>query len=450
MSSTGTDPDTLIERAQSERSSLTEDAVVAYEWFDDRCGEMVVRGEAVSQIADHLDCDEEWANTVISDLVGDSVDPVQQIRTDGTKYVGIIDFEAFEEEGAYGYELYDDVDGRRKRVVCAQCVRNAETPSDVSHATAGDGSLPDDAEYDRLLNRVTSHYASAHDCAPNEIEVGASLIAGTTIDGNTTWHAGNDGQGSGLDADSVKGRDLSSEFDGHTSETDNVHGAPDGADLAHEETLIETFPTELETDQSLFVDVDGNITARSADTDVFTVADEDERLALDQATQGDFAIQEDIEQTFVFTGGDVDDDDNWSEFSFNRYTDTEAVEAVDAEVTESADSVSALDTEVSGKADAGDVSDIQQSSDVDHDSTAGGTGGTPHDHADPDDPVTQFGTGELQNGQMLTAEDGSLTGVESDIDTVQVPDVDSLPEQVEGPTIAYIDAEDEYARVNKE
>jgi len=37
------------------------------------------------------------------------------------------------------------------------------------------------------------------------VEVGASLVSGTTIAGNTTWHAGNDGSGSALDADTLRG-----------------------------------------------------------------------------------------------------------------------------------------------------------------------------------------------------------------------------------------------------
>jgi len=38
-------------------------------------------------------------------------------------------------------------------------------------------------------------------------------------------------------------------------------------------------------------------------------------------------------------------------------------------------------------ASTNDVSSIQSSADVSHDNTTGGTSGTPHDHADPDDPV---------------------------------------------------------------
>lgn len=37
----------------------------------------------------------------------------------------------------------------------------------------------------------------------------ASLLTGTTIAGNTAWHSGNDGAGSGLDADTLDGTELS-------------------------------------------------------------------------------------------------------------------------------------------------------------------------------------------------------------------------------------------------
>jgi len=42
-----------------------------------------------------------------------------------------------------------------------------------------------------------------------DLEPGASLASGTTIGGNTAWHAGNDGTGSGLDADLLDGQDAS-------------------------------------------------------------------------------------------------------------------------------------------------------------------------------------------------------------------------------------------------
>ena len=51
-------------------------------------------------------------------------------------------------------------------------------------------------------------------------------------------------------------------------------------------------------------------------TQTFTVADEDERLALD-VEEGDVAIQTDNETTFIFTGGDPSVDENWSVIEFD-------------------------------------------------------------------------------------------------------------------------------------
>ena len=224
MSQSGVSPADVIGRAESERNSLTADAEKAYEWFSERVEEMYSRSEAAAAIAELLECDEDHAHRIISDLVDDVVDPVQQIRTRNDKYVGIIDFEAFDAEGAYGYEVYDDVDGRHKRVVCAKCVEEAETAGEVVYAESGPGEIPHDSGYQPLLNRVTSHYANNHETAPEDVTIGASLIAGTTINSNTTWHAGNDGQGSGLDADQVRGRNLATEFDDHESADSGVHG----------------------------------------------------------------------------------------------------------------------------------------------------------------------------------------------------------------------------------
>ena len=519
MSGVGVDPNVLIEQAESEKSTLSEDAEVAYSWFDDRLGEMFPRNEAVGGVAELLDCDDRWAARVIADLVDDVVDPVQQIRSNGEKYVGIIDFETFPDAGAYGYEAYDDVDGRRKRMVCAKCVQESTTAAEVTYAEAGTGSIPDDAGYDRLLNRITSHYANNHEDAPDGIEIGASLVAGTTVNSNTAWHAGNDGQGSGLDADTLKDRDVGSELDdhegestgvhgvgddeiestsgaqakvddhatenvgvhgagssglassddveaqvgNHADETEGVHGAPANVALVHEGTPVENLTTELAEGQSLAIDSDGNIVSREADTDVHPVADEEERLALDEATQGDYAIQEDTDTTYILSGGDPSVDDNWSEIEFNRYTDGEAVEAVDAEVTESAASVSGLDTEVSGKADSADVSDIQASPDVDHDQTQGGTAGNPHadsahvsdvsdiqasSDVDHDQTTNRTHDGDELSPATLEAEDSVTVGGPHDDYEVEFLGVfqseADLPDGT-NPALAYVVDENEFA-----
>lgn len=48
----------------------------------------------------------------------------------------------------------------------------------------------------------------ADDLFDDEVTTGATLDSGTTVGGNTVYHLGNDGQGSGLDADTVDGGDV--------------------------------------------------------------------------------------------------------------------------------------------------------------------------------------------------------------------------------------------------
>ena len=50
-------------------------------------------------------------------------------------------------------------------------------------------------------------------------------------------------------------------------------------------------------------------------TNTFVVADEAERLALD-VQEGDVAIQQDVDETYIFTGGDATNTANWSQILF--------------------------------------------------------------------------------------------------------------------------------------
>jgi len=118
---------------------------------------------------------------------------------------------------------------------------------------------------------------------------------------------------------------------------------------------------------------------------------------------------------------------------------------------EKVDAHEELDNPHADSANVADVSDIQQSSDVVHDNTTGGTGGTPHDHADPNDPVTQFGVGAVNDGEALVNEGGTLTGgpAGGEIDLIEVVDIDGLPdpENVTSATIAYVENKDDYVGV---
>jgi len=175
------------------------------EWFHDDEGDLRERNAVINTIAEEFELDVGTANTVVSALVADVVDPVVQARTDDGDYVGVMQYHEF--EGCYGYLDVHDVVGTRKRVVCAQCVQTATADTDVRHATEGAGSFGPQHEWADLVAGVHDHYEDAHDVVPDAVETGATLASGSTIGGNTAWHAGNDGYGSGLDAATLVGYD---------------------------------------------------------------------------------------------------------------------------------------------------------------------------------------------------------------------------------------------------
>jgi len=255
------DPDQVIETAERQREAIREHYLPAVEWFLENPG-MGPRHEVVADLAAHLEVDEETANAVVGHLVEDEADPVQQVvqPKDG-KFVGVIDHA--EHDWYYAYDRYDDVEGRQRRAVCAHCVHEERAAAEVVHFSRA----PD--EYDRGLAETALglHYQVDHgerplvqvleedldldvsafirrhelsgpahislrdvtrrldtdpdlqaargDGADNlsvpdvDVEPGASLVSGTTIGGQTAWHAGNDGSGTGLDADTVDGKEAS-------------------------------------------------------------------------------------------------------------------------------------------------------------------------------------------------------------------------------------------------
>lgn len=196
----------IISEATAEQEELYRHVRDAADWFHEHEGELFQREEAVKYLEEKLDVDSRIAANLVAELVSDIVDPVVQVMVGVQRYVGVAEY--VEGDGWYGYVDYDDAFGARNRVVCAQCVHESETDLTVTHATGGDGSFRDepDATYDELAEAIEEHYEEAHDgIVPEDVETGASLISGTTIGGNTAWHAGNDGGGSGLDADTVDG-----------------------------------------------------------------------------------------------------------------------------------------------------------------------------------------------------------------------------------------------------
>jgi len=185
-------PEELIEGVEEEQKIRGELATDALQWFlDGNVEEFFPRGAVVEELSEELGVSASRANTAISDTVGDIVDPVQQITRRNNKYVGVIDYKVFSDEGAYGYIDFDDRKGERKRVVCARCVEKHKYDENITHATQGEGSSKSDATWQQLLNKVTAHYADNHTKPPSEIEPGASLVSGTTIGGNTAFHTGN-------------------------------------------------------------------------------------------------------------------------------------------------------------------------------------------------------------------------------------------------------------------
>jgi len=186
-------PDELIAEVKDKQQTRGELATEALQWFlDGNVGEVFPRGDVVDRLSNELDIPKHQANTAISDTVGDIVDPVQQVVKGDKKYVGVIDYKIFNDEGAYGYVDFDDRKGGRKRVVCARCVEEHKYDENITHATQGEGSSNKDATWQRLLNQVTGHYADNHIKPPSDIEPGASLVSGTTISGNTAFHSGNE------------------------------------------------------------------------------------------------------------------------------------------------------------------------------------------------------------------------------------------------------------------
>lgn len=267
------DPDDVIEEAEREREAIREHYLPAVEWFLDTPG-LERREEVVEDLAAGLELEEQVARAVVSHLVSDDMDPVQQVtKPSEGRFVGVI---SYAEHGwFYTFDRYDDVEGRQTRAVCARCVREAESEAAVSHYTRSATDYDHDAATAALglhhrvdhedasvgtavrdllgvapgalaesdsegltvdravasieergsLSRVGNRVRSA---IPDlDVDPGATLVSGTTMGGNQAWHAGNvsggsnvtvgttsislsQGSGSGLNADQVDGREASS------------------------------------------------------------------------------------------------------------------------------------------------------------------------------------------------------------------------------------------------
>ena len=98
-------PDELTAKVKQEQEETSDLAVETLQWFlDDNCiGELYPRPDVVQALSEHLEVDNRKASIAASSVVGDIVDPVQQVTTEEGKFVGIIDYKVYDDSGAYGY-----------------------------------------------------------------------------------------------------------------------------------------------------------------------------------------------------------------------------------------------------------------------------------------------------------------------------------------------------------
>ena len=234
------DAEAVIARSDARAERLHTLLRPVAEWFHAREGKMFTRQEAARRVAGALGVPhtQRDINRTIGDLVGDGVDPVVQVQTDDGKYVGVVEYD----EGPfwYTYTAYHTGAGAVRKGVCAACVAEAEREQDV-YAPQWTHDAYDE---ETLRGLMTAHHAARHagytptavldtyapgatvgddvspaDIAPHmdhaayiddhdfgDVLTGATLVSTTTTtSGDTFWHAGNDGSGSGLDADLIRG-----------------------------------------------------------------------------------------------------------------------------------------------------------------------------------------------------------------------------------------------------
>lgn len=195
------DAQDIIEQAKAEKERERELLRDVAEFFHEHEGELFERYEAVSKLteADSISSDDErLLHRVVGNLAADRVDPVQNVVKDDAKYIGVIEYA--EHDYWYEYVEHDDVHGRVNVGVCAQCVQDADNDAQVAK---GVGTT------EELSEKIRDHYDAEHSEDPESVETGATLVAGTTIAGNSAIHSANDGVGSGLDADLYRGGGIS-------------------------------------------------------------------------------------------------------------------------------------------------------------------------------------------------------------------------------------------------
>jgi len=187
----------IIEQASAEREEMQSLLRPVAEFFHEHEGELFEKYEALEELAqaDSVPSeDERLLGRVMGNLAADRVDPVQSIVRDSDKYIGVVEYA--EHDYWYEYVEVDDVHGRMNVGVCAKCVSEASSDANVAK---GVGTT------EELSERIEAHYSAEHNASVEEVSTGATLVSGTTIAGNSAIHSGNDGVGSGLDADTYRG-----------------------------------------------------------------------------------------------------------------------------------------------------------------------------------------------------------------------------------------------------
>lgn len=187
----GKNPEDLINQAEEQKHRVANDSLEVFSWFSDDSGEMFLASKVVEAISEDFNWESQRVRRAITGLVDDTLDPVQQLVLNGTAHIGIIEYKEFQDFGGYGFLEYDDTLGQRKNVVCAKCVSEKQYTSEPFRAVEGYGRHPEPCSYNHLLEHLEQHYSESHSDRPDEIQVGASLVSGTTISSNTAIHGGN-------------------------------------------------------------------------------------------------------------------------------------------------------------------------------------------------------------------------------------------------------------------
>ena len=196
----------VIEQSEQEKQEVYSYVDEVAEYFIDRVGELFEADEAVQDVSDEFGVSQRVASQILRELYSDIVDPVVRVPRGGTFYVGVVEY--VERDGWYGYVHYDDVDGKTRRGVCAKDVLEGVKDSEVGYADR-DPSVG----WDEIDEVFEEYYNDAYPDVVRsevEVEVGASLLSGTTVGGNTVSIDGHDHTGETINPNTVNTKRLDS------------------------------------------------------------------------------------------------------------------------------------------------------------------------------------------------------------------------------------------------